>query len=72
MSRYSKLAVALIPVILAALKVTADALGSEAGVDPQEWIAVAVAALTAVGVWAVPNKPPAGQAADPNISEMER
>ena len=44
--------------IVAALTALATALGDEV-VTPVEWITVAVAAITALGViWAVPNKAP--------------
>lgn len=65
MSRYAKFIVALV--------------GSIAGwaatyfpSDPkvQMWVGLAVAASTAVGVWATPNQPPAGEVADPNMSEQ--
>lgn len=65
MSRYAKFIVAIV--------------GSIAGWaatyfpdDPsvQMWVGLAVAVSTAVGVWATPNQPPAGEAADPNVSEQ--
>lgn len=71
MSRYSKFLIALVPVLLAGLKVLSDALG-DGVVSTQEGLAVAVAALTAAAVYAVPNKPPAGEPSDPNISEQDR
>jgi hypothetical protein len=64
-SRYAKFIVALV--------------GSIAGwaatyfpSDPkvQMWVGLAVAASTAIGVWATPNQPPAGEAADPHMSEQ--
>lgn len=69
MSRYAKALVALIPVVLAGLKVLYDGLGDGA-VTTQEWVAVAVAAFTAAGVYLVPNRPSAGQAPDPRVSEQ--
>jgi hypothetical protein len=68
-TRYSKFIVALIPALLAALKVLSDALG-DGSVSTQEWIALAVAALAALGVYGVRNVPPKGQAANPNVSEV--
>lgn len=70
MSRYAKTLVALVPLVLAALKVLSDALGDGA-VSSQEWVAVAVAAFTAAGVFAIPNKATEGQPADPNVSEQD-
>lgn len=70
MSRYAKALVAAVPFILAALKVLSDALG-DGTVSTQEWLGTAIAALGALTVYAVPNRPPAGQAADPNISEQD-
>ena len=69
MSRYAKFLVALIPVILAGLNVVYDALTDNV-VTTQEWVAVAVAALAAAAVYAVPNKAPAGELADPSQSEV--
>jgi hypothetical protein len=57
-SRARKFIVALIPVLLVGLKVLSDALGDEAGVSDQEWIALAMAMLTSLGVYFVPNEPP--------------
>ena len=69
MSRYAKTIVALVPFVIAALMVLSDALG-DGTVSNQEWIAVVIALLGAVGVYAVPNTPPAGQPADPRVSEV--
>jgi hypothetical protein len=69
-TRYAKTIVASVPFLIAALKVLSDALG-DGTVSGQEWIAVTIAALGAVGVWAIPNKPPAGQPADPGVSEQD-
>jgi hypothetical protein len=69
MSRYAKALVALIPGLIVLLKVLSDAIG-DGVVDPQEYIALAVAALSAVGVYAVPNRAPAGEAPDPTKSEV--
>ena len=69
MSRYAKFIVALIPLVIAGQKVIADALG-DGTVSNQEWVSVVVAALTALLVRQVPNTPPAGEPADPNMSEQ--
>ena len=37
--------------------------------DVQKWLGLALALVTVLGVFSVPNTPPAGQPADPNISE---
>lgn len=71
MTRYAKTLVALIPLALAALKVLSDALGDGA-VSTQEWVAVALAALTPALVYAVPNTPPAGEPSRPDMSEQDR
>lgn len=70
MSRYAKFLVALVPALLAGLKVLSDALG-DASVSSQEWVALAVAFLGALTVYAVPNRLPEGQSYDPTISESE-
>lgn len=54
MTRYSKALVALIPGIIAALKVLSDALG-DGVVSTQEGIALAIALLTAAAVYSVDN-----------------
>ena len=68
MTRYRKALIAAIPAVLAGLKVLSDALG-DGTVSSQEYIALAVAVLGALGVYAAPNDPPAGEPADPNLSE---
>jgi hypothetical protein len=69
-SRYAKTLVASVPFLIAALKVLSDALG-DGTVSNQEWIGTAIALLGAAAVFTVPNKPPAGQPADPNVSEQD-
>lgn len=71
LSRYAKTLVALIPLLVAGLKVLSDALG-DGVVSSQELVGVLVAALTPALVYAVPNTPPAGQRADPRMSEQDR
>ncbi len=66
MTRYTKTAVA---VLIAALTVLASAITDER-ITNAEWINVALAALGAVGVYVLPNKPPLGQAPDPGVSEQ--
>lgn len=65
-SRYAKSVVAA---LVAGLTVLAAALTDDA-ITPAEWVQIAVAVLGAIGVYAVPNKPPAGEAADPRVSEQ--
>lgn len=55
-AQYAKAYVAVIPVLLAVAKVVYDALG-DGRVSVVEWVAMVVALLTALGVYAVPNKP---------------
>jgi len=70
MTRYAKTIVALIPAILAGLNVLYDALGDGA-VSSQEWVALVVTTLTAVGVWAAPPViPHPDQSARPDMSEQ--
>lgn len=69
MNRYAKFLAALIPVLVIGLNNLSDALGDGA-VSSEEWVALSVAVLSAVLVYAVPNRPPAGQPADPGISEQ--
>ena len=66
MSRYAKTAVAVLVAALTALQ----AAISDGHVTNNEWIIIALAAIGAAGVYAIPNTPPAGQPADPNISEQ--
>lgn len=37
--------------------------------DVQKWLGLATALATVIGVFAIPNSPPPGEPADPNISE---
>ncbi len=69
MSRYAKTLVALIPVIIVGLDNLSTAMSDER-VTQGEWIALAVVVLTALGVYAIPNTPPAGERADPRMSEQ--
>jgi hypothetical protein len=39
-------------------------------INTGEWWGLGVAVLTAAGVWAIPNRPPVGEPADPTISEQ--
>jgi hypothetical protein len=48
---------ALVPVLLGALYAL-EAAWSDDIITRGEWIGIALAAVTAVGVWATPNKPP--------------
>lgn len=67
MSRYAK---AIIAAVVAALVVLKSALtGDPAIITPNEWVDIALAFLGAVGVYAWPNTPPAGEPSDPRISE---
>jgi len=70
MSRYAKFIVACVPVLVAALNAIQDALSNDAVVSQAEWVSLIVATLTAIGVYAVPNRPPAGVAGNPRISEQ--
>ena len=65
MSRYAK----FISAALAALGVIVSA-GVLDG-DAQEWAASIVSALGAALVYFVPNTPPAGEAARPDVSETD-
>jgi hypothetical protein len=51
MKEYAK---AIVAVVVAALVALQTAL-TDGGVSSQEWITIALAALGALGVWAVPN-----------------
>lgn len=66
MSRYAKLIVAIVGSIA----------GWAATYFPQNaqvqmWVGLALAASTAVAVWATPNQPPKGQRRRRNMSEQE-
>ena len=65
MSRYAKTIIAVLVAGLTALQVAI----TDSTVSGQEWVVIALAAVGAVGVYAWPNTPPAGQPADPTISE---
>lgn len=74
MSRYAKTIVA----VLTWLAVFIQALVTEpvfeeviadSNITTAEAWKLAIAALGVLGVYAVPNRPPAGQPSDPNISE---
>lgn len=65
MSRYAKFIVAIVGSIAGW---AATYFPDDPGV--QMWVGLAVAVSTAVGVWATPNQPPAGEDADPNMSEQ--
>lgn len=65
-SEYCK---ATVGALVAGLSVLAGAVGD--GVSAQEWITTAVAALGGLGlIYAVPNRAPVGERADPRISEQ--
>ncbi len=66
MSRYAKTIVAVLVAALTSLQ----AAISDDRVTNNEWIIIALAALGAVGVYALPNTPPKGQPSDPNVSEQ--
>lgn len=53
MGKYAKAGVA----VAAAAAVALQAAFTDGSVSPQEWVGIALAALAALGVWAVPNKP---------------
>ncbi|GLW32286.1 hypothetical protein [Actinoplanes regularis] len=54
MQTYGK---ALVAVIVAGVVTAYQALTGDGHIDPAEWVSVAIAAVTAVGVWLVPLAP---------------
>jgi hypothetical protein len=66
MSRYAKTVVA---VAIAALTVLASAITDDV-VTKAEQINILLAALGALGVYAIPNKPPVGEPHRPDLSEQ--
>jgi len=64
-SRYLK---SIIATAVAALTALQAAISDER-VTNNEWIIIALAALGAAGVYLVPNSPPDGEPADPDMSE---
>lgn len=66
MRRYAKTAVAVIGAMAAVLLVALD----DDTMTMAEWVQVAAAAVTALGVYAIPNRPPEGEPARPDISEQ--
>lgn len=71
LSEVRKTLIALVPFVVAAVKVLSDAIG-DGTVNNQEWLMVLLAALTAGGVFAVSNVPPKGRPSRPDVSEAER
>lgn len=65
MTRYSKLIVA----VVGAIATWASTLYPDSAAV-QQWVGLALALTTAFSVWAVPNQPPAGEPADPSVSEQ--
>ncbi len=66
MSRYTK---SIVAVLVAGLTVLASAT-TDGEVAASEWVNIALAAVGALGVYALPNRHPIGQPADPDISEQ--
>jgi hypothetical protein len=56
MQKYGK---ALVAVLVAAVVYAHQALGGDGHIDAQEWVSVAIAAVTALGVYVVPLAPAA-------------
>lgn len=65
MSRYAKSIAALIGAVG-----TWGATAAQDGINSVEWFGLLTALGTVLAVWGVPNTPPAGQAADPGMSEQ--
>ncbi|MCA1570072.1 MAG: hypothetical protein LC798_07070 [Chloroflexi bacterium] len=66
MSAYRKTATAALVAVLGwAGVVTTSAAGP---ISASEWLSLGVALATALGVFAVPNDPPPGEPADPELS----
>lgn len=65
MSRYAKFIIAVLGAASTAVAqgLVPDTVG--------QWLPVAIAFATALGVYAVPNTPPKGEPADPHISERD-
>lgn len=59
MSFVSKYGKAIVAIVVAALVAISQALGGDQHVEPGEWVAIAIAVATAVGVWLVPLAPQA-------------
>jgi hypothetical protein len=66
MTRYAKF---IVSALVAGLTVLASAITDDK-VTNAEWVNVALAAVGAVAVWRVPNRPPASRASDPRMSEQ--
>jgi len=69
MNAWSRYAKAIVAVLIAALTALQAALTDDR-VTNNEWIIIALAVVGAVSVFAVPNRPPKGEASDPAISEQ--
>lgn len=66
-SRYLKAVVAIVGAV--ATWATAYFPGDA---EVAKWVGLALALVTAISVYAVPNTPPAGESADPNMSEQSQ
>jgi len=72
MSRYWKTIIAVINVVVQFINAITNDIENALADDTivgNEWLIIGVSVLTAIGVFAKANTPPAGQASDPNISE---
>ena len=66
MSRYAKTIAAL----LGAVGTWGATAAQEGGIDGPEWFGLLIALGTVAAVYGIPNVPPAGQVADPQMSEQ--
>lgn len=67
MSRYAKTIVA----VLGAISTWGITAATEGGITAVEWFGLLGSLATVLGVYAVPNTPPAGEPSDPGISEQD-
>lgn len=67
MTRYIK---SFVAVLVAGLTVLASAITDDK-VTNAEWVNIALAVVGALGVYALPNRPPAGEPSDPTVSEQD-
>lgn len=71
MSRYAKFYTALLPWIVYTLSLIGQVI-SDASVTSEEILSNLGLLLAAIAVRTIPNTPPAGQPADPRVSEQHR
>jgi hypothetical protein len=71
MTRYRKFVVALLPFLIFVLTEVREALVTDNSITTDEWFALVITGVSAIGVYFFPNDPPAGEPAQPGVSERD-